>query len=123
MLFHVPLELCLVSTVRGYVLTKEFYELSLANKYEVVRQLEEDGRIEDKWLYDKIVKAILQHSDNITRRDYPVRGERRARNVTREADMQEALQALLVNWDALEPLIESFASSLFKRIVAKEGNF
>ena len=70
----------------GYEFSKEFYDLSLKKKYEMVQEL---GEL-DYFTNDRLVRAILQHSSPIMKRHAPVLGERRQSRTSRLADEAEA---------------------------------
>lgn len=97
-------------------LSEAFYQLSLADKYEVVRLFNEQGLLSDYRLYNKLVKGILQHSPAQTRREYPVRGVRWPHRKAIQADEVEAMQALAVNFDALVDEIAAYAAANLTKI-------
>jgi hypothetical protein len=107
-----------VRSEKGLVLTQDFYNLSLANKYEVVRLCEESGLLTQPKIYDRLIKAILQHSSPEMRRDFPVKGERKPRKEAQAADYLEALQALYIAFDVLENRIEDHAAKNFLKFIA-----
>ena len=73
----------------GIEFSKSFYDLGLKEKYKVINPLLEEINFST---YERIVKAILQHSPPISKKMYPVRGERKLSKAAKEADLlQEQL--------------------------------
>ncbi len=73
---------------RGVDFTKEFYQLSLSKKYEVIAPIAESL---DSASHDRLVRAILQHSTSKSRKICPVLGERKLSPIARTADKEEEL--------------------------------
>ncbi len=118
MLIKFPLEEYLIQSERGWALTTAFYNLSLADKYQIVYLLEENGLIHNYKLYERVVKAILQHSSPEIKSERSVKGERKQRPEANRADMLEALNALALHWDDLEEQIIAYFAGRFQNIVA-----
>lgn len=85
------IEIYIISTDRGLSLTKEFYDLGLKQKYEVISVFIEMGLLTDSKFYDKVIKSVLQHSSKELKKEYPIRGDRKIRKAAQEADLMEQL--------------------------------
>jgi len=78
-------------TESGRSLSKEFYCLSLKQKFDVIAQMELEELIpKDYKLLDKLIMAVLQHSPKSSIKEFPVNKERKIRPEAREADKYEA---------------------------------
>lgn len=82
----VDISIYIINSERGLSLSQDFYNLGLRKKYEVVDEFISMGLLEDYKFYDKIVKALLQHSSNELKKNYPVRGVRKIRKEAKLAD-------------------------------------
>lgn len=94
---------------KGPAFTKEYYNLSLNDKYIIINQLEQENRLggyRNYILYDRAVKSILQHTPEALKKEYPIKGERKTRPEARQADRREESkwihQALLMGWNKIE---------------------
>jgi hypothetical protein len=91
---------------KGTALTKEFYNLSLEQKYVIIKVLEDNGTLlKDRIRYDRLVAAVLQHSPEKLKNEYPIQWERSTRPEARKADKRDlekwSLQAILMNFDKI----------------------
>lgn len=97
------LTLYIATTEKGNALTRDFYNLSLSKKYEVVNTMIELGILfEDMKLYDKIIKGILQHSETDIATEYPIKGQRKQSPIAKQADQLELTAAVAELTAALE---------------------
>lgn len=98
-----PITDYLIKSPKGRLrLTNAFFEASLQEKYELVAELETLGTLfEDMRVYDLIVKAILQHSPDKSKRQYVVKGVRKQRPKAKKADMRDSFDALFANLDRI----------------------
>lgn len=90
------------SNVNSPKLTLAFYNLSLTKKYEVINyMISTDFLFGTPNLYDKVVKAILQHSPD-TSKEYSVKGVRKIRPEARKADREEHIAAITTLTEAIQ---------------------
>lgn len=94
-----------LSATKGPELTDKFYDASLSEKREVAQALADQGLLLGNYqyraLYNLVVKGILQHSSRRSKRNYPIRGDRKQRPAAAAADRQEAFDALFTHLDAV----------------------
>lgn len=81
----------------GTFFTKEFFDLSLKQKWEVWKTLYDNGifhnqyNTSEKSLENRIILAILQHSKPKTKTNYPIKGDREISRIAKEADRLEEI--------------------------------
>lgn len=73
----------------GFEFTRAFYDLALPIKYKIITPLLESI---DGATYERLVKAILQHSPASSKKAYPVMRERKQSKAAKEADILYAAQ-------------------------------
>lgn len=97
----------LTKTSKGFRPNELYYQLSLSDKYQVVRDLEEQERLHDIYLYDALVLGILQHSPPDSKKQWKVNKERKLNSNAKHADETEAYQALYMSLDKVFIALEN----------------